>query len=148
MLEMTAPPSKPDSASASNRQLLITSVFSATPGITRMRSEKDAKALLVRRLSLMCCRDLIPFSTVEKAGFRTFLLQTGLVGNADDIPKADALSRGGLDSVYGITLAAVKQLIDDTANSAIVAMTTDMWTDNYRRRSQHSHSTFVTMTMR
>jgi hypothetical protein len=116
MLEMTSSPSKPDSASATKRQMLITSVFSATPGITIVRNEKDAKALLVRRLSLMCCRDLIPFSTVEKAGFRIFLLQTGLVENADDIPKADALSRGGLDSVYDVTLAAVKQLIDDTAN--------------------------------
>jgi hypothetical protein len=34
-----------------------------------------------------------------------------------------------------LLLHDVKQLIDDTANSAIVAMTTDMWTDNYRRRS-------------
>jgi hypothetical protein len=106
MLEITAPPSKPDLASASKRQLLMTSVFSATSGITRMRSEKDAKALLVRRLSLMCCQDLILFSTTEKAGFRTFLLHSGRTGNADDIPKADALSRGGLDSVYDTTLAA------------------------------------------
>ena len=135
MLEITAPPPKPDSASAAKRQLLMTSVFAATPGINRTQSDKDAKALLVRRLSLMRCRDLSPFSIVEKAGFRTFLLQTGVVGNADDIPKADALARGGLDSVYDTTLAVVKQLIDDTANAAIVAMTTDMWTDNYRRRS-------------
>ena len=135
MLDITAPPPKPDSTNASKRQLLMTSVFSANPGTTRMQNEKDAKALLVRRLSLMCCRDLISFGAVEKAGFRTFLLQTGLVGNVDDIPKADALSRGGLDSVYDTTLAAVKKLINDTANSAVVAMTTDMWTDNYRRRS-------------
>jgi hypothetical protein len=112
----------------------MTSVFSATPGLTAMKSEGDVKALLVRRLSLMCCRDLSPFNIVEKPGFRTFLLQTGLVQNPDDIPKADALSRGGLDSVYDTTLDAVKQLIE-TSKTAIVAMTTDMWTDNYRRRS-------------
>ena len=134
MLEITAPPPKPDSACAAKRQLLMTSVFSATPSLTAMHSEKDAKALLVRRLSLMCCRDLSPFSIIEKPGFRTFLLQTGLVGNSDDIPTADALSRGGLDSVYDATLDAVKQLIK-ASKTAIVAMTTDMWTDNYRRRS-------------
>jgi hypothetical protein len=61
-------------------------------------------------------------------------LQTGLVGNSDDIPTADALSGGGLDSVYDATLDAVKQLIK-ASKTAIVAMTTDMWTDNYRRRS-------------
>jgi hypothetical protein len=44
-----------------------------------------------------------------------------------------AVSRGGLDNVYETTLDAVKQLTETL--QGIVAMTTDMWTDNCRRRS-------------
>ena len=43
------------------------------------------------------------------------------------------MSRGGLDSVYDSTMQAVKQLIQSSHH--VVAMTTDMWMDNYRRRS-------------
>jgi len=81
----------------------------------------------------MCCRDLSPFSIVNKPGFRTFLLQTGVVKESDDIPDRSSVSCGGLDSVYDLTLQAVKQLIQSSPHA--VSMTTDMWTDNYRRRS-------------
>lgn len=81
----------------------------------------------------MCCRDLSPFSIVEKPGFRAFLLQTGVIRDLDDLPTPEAVSRGGLDNVYETTLDAVKQLIE--TSQGIVAITTDMWTDNYRRRS-------------
>ena len=112
----------------------MTSVFSSTPiQSSASQSNRNAKTILVRRLALMCCRDLSPFSIVEKPGFSTFLLQTGVIRDLDDLPTPEAVSRGGLNNIYETTLDAVKQLIE--TSQGIVAITTDMWTDNYRRRS-------------
>jgi len=111
----------------------MTAVFSTQPVSSAPQNDKDAKTVLIRRLALMCCRDLSPFSIVDKPGFRTFLMQTGVVKDPSDIPSRTSLSRGGLDSVYDSTMQAVKQVIQNSPR--VVAMTTDMWTDNYKRRS-------------
>ena len=108
----------------------MTSVFSSTPiQSSASQSNRNAKTILVRRLALMCCRDLSPFSIVEKPGFSTFLLQTGVIRDLDDLPTPEAVSRGGLNNIYETTLDAVKQLIE--TSQGIVAITTNMWTDNY-----------------
>jgi len=130
LLDISAPAAK--ASACSKRQVLMTSVFTADRSM-ELLSNRDAKTLLIRRLAYMCCRDLSPFSIVDKPGFRTFLQQTGVVKDSSDIPDRSSLSRGGLDSVYDSTLDAVKQLIQTSPH--VVAMTTDMWTDNYRRRS-------------
>ena len=52
--------------------------------------------------------------------------------DSGDIPDHPSVSRGGLDSVYNSTLQALKQVIQTSPH--VVAMTTDMWTDNYRQR--------------
>jgi hypothetical protein len=111
----------------------MTAVFSKQPVSSAQQNDKDAKTVLIRRLALMCCRDLSPFSIVDKPGFRTFLMQTGVVKHPSDIPSRTSLSRGGLDSVYDSTMQAVKQVIHNSPR--VVAMTTDMWTDNFKRRS-------------
>lgn len=111
----------------------MTSVFASAPSETVSLTAKDNKSLFIRRLSLMCCRDLNPFSIVDKPGFRSFLLQTGVVKDFNDIPDRSSVSRGGLDSVYDSTLQAVMQVIQTSPH--VVSMTTDMWTDNYKRRS-------------
>ena len=130
LLDISAPAAK--ASACSKPQLLMMSVFTAACS-TESLSNRDAKTLLIRRLAYMCCRDLSPFSIVDKPGFRTFLQQTGVVKNSSDIPDRSPVSHGGLDSVYDSTLDAVKQLIQTSPHT--VAMTTDMWTDNYRRRS-------------
>ena len=112
----------------------MTTVFSSSPRSgSASLSEKDTKTVLIRRLALMCCRDLSPFSIVDKPGFRVFLQQTGVVKDLSEIPDRTSVSRGGLDGVYDATLKAVTSLI--VTSPDVVAMTTDMWTDNYRRRS-------------
>ena len=131
VLDITAPLPKPGT-SDSKRQVLMSAVFSPATN-AKTQSHKDAKIMLVRRLALMCCRDLSPFNIIDKSGFRTFLLQSGVVRNMEDIPVADTVSRGGLDYVYDTTLASVKQLIQTSKD--MVSMTTDIWTDNYRHRS-------------
>lgn len=81
----------------------------------------------------MCCTDLMPFSIVEKDGFKKFLLQNNVIKSAADMPSADILTRGCLQTVYDETLRHVKQIIQKAPKT--VGMTTDMWTDNYVRRS-------------
>ena len=131
LLDISGPP--PKGGSSAKHQLLMTSVFCTAHRASTSLSDKDAKTVLIRRLALMCCRDLSPFSIVEKPGFRTFLQQTGVVKDLSEIPDRSSVSRGGLDSVYDSTMQAVKQLIQSSPH--VVAMTADMWTDNYRRRS-------------
>lgn len=81
----------------------------------------------------MCCRDLSPFSIINKPGFCALLQQYGIVRDPAEIPDRTSLARAGLDGVYESNLQAVKQLV--VTSPLVVAMTTDMWTDNYRRRS-------------
>ena len=110
---------------------MLTSVFSPQPNVTAKSADK--KWTLGRQLALMCCTDLLPFSIVEKNGFKKFLLQNKVIATADELPIADTLSRGCLQTVYDETLTRVKQIIQKAPKT--VGMTTDMWTDNYARRS-------------
>jgi hypothetical protein len=75
----------------------------------------------------------MPFSIVAKDGFKKFLLQNNVIKSAADMPIADILTRGCLQTVYDETLRHVKQIIQKASKT--VGMTTDMWTDNYVRRS-------------
>jgi len=50
------------------------------------------------------------------------------------IPEPETLSRSALNDVYDATRLKVDELIR-SASPDVVGMTTDMWTDNYRRRS-------------
>jgi hypothetical protein len=58
---------------------------------------------------------------------------TEIVRDPAEIPDRTSLARAGLDGVYESNLQVVKQLV--VTSPLVVAMTTDMWTDNYRRRS-------------
>ena len=81
----------------------------------------------------MCCRDLQPFSMIEDAGFRNFLLQNAIIKHIDELPTADAISRSALNDIYDATFEVVRTKISQAPYT--VSMTADMWTDNYRRRS-------------
>jgi hypothetical protein len=96
-------------------------------------SGRQRKAVMSQQLALMCCRDLEPFQTVEKRGFRMFLLQNGVVKNEDEIPVRTTISRGGMNSIYDATFNAVREILQ--LSPGTIAVTTDMWTDNYRHRS-------------
>lgn len=117
------------------QQQLLTSVF--TPIQVPASNIKDAlsqqKWVLARQLALMCCKDLTPFEVVEKEGFRQFLIQRNAIPSTDLLPCARTLARSALNTVYDETKAHVIAAIATSSN--VVAVTTDMWTDNYRRRS-------------
>lgn len=115
-------------------QRLITSVFAKFPTTTSQdMTTTNRKWVIARQLALMCCRDLEPFYIVEKPGFIRFLIQNNVIHAGDDLPKRTTVSRTALDSVYDETAAKVKELLEKSPLT--VSATTDLWTDNYKRRS-------------
>lgn len=115
-------------------QRLITSVFAKVPTTTSQdMTTTNRKWLIARQLALMCCRDLEPFYIVEEPGFIRFLIQNNVIHADDDLPKRTTVSRTALDSVYDETAAKVKELLEKSPLT--VSATTDLWTDNYKRRS-------------
>jgi len=60
-----------------------------------------------------------------------------LVSQEDEIPAATTLSRTALNTVFDETVAKVKELIQQQSPKT-VGVTTDMWTDNYKRKSYMS----------
>ncbi len=115
--------------------MLISSVFSSLPAPTTKSSEANAgKELFTRQLTFMCCRDLSAFNIVRKEGFRHFMKQRGVIKEYAELPEPGTLSRAALNDVYDATRLKVDELIKNAASN-VVGMTTDMWTDNYRRRS-------------
>jgi len=61
------------------------------------------------------------------------LLQNNVVSEEDEIPAATTLSRSALNTVYDETVAKVKEVIQQSPQT--VGVTTDMWTDSYKRSS-------------
>ena len=60
-------------------------------------------------------------------------MQNNVVSEEDEIPAATTLSRSALNTVYDETVAKVKEVIQQSPQT--VGVTTDMWTDNYKRSS-------------
>jgi hypothetical protein len=112
----------------------ITAIFSAAPSTEAANSSlADRKWLLGRQLALMCCSDMCPFDITEKPGFTKFLLQNSVIKDADELPSAVTVSHLGLLSVYDETLKKVREIISEAPKT--VAMTTDLWSENHKRRS-------------
>ena len=70
---------------------------------------------------------------VEKSGFVMFLVQNNVISQPNDLPAATTLARSALNTVYDETLGKVKELLQQAPQT--VGVTTDMWTDNYKKRS-------------
>ena len=111
----------------------MTSVFSAVSKPQADVSCTDRKWIITRQLALMCCEDLLPFEIVKKPGFVQFLVKNKVIKHEDELPDPTTVSRSGLNMVYDETISAVKAIIKVSPKT--VGITTDMWTDNYKRRS-------------
>jgi hypothetical protein len=81
----------------------------------------------------MCCEDLSPFDIVQKPGFVKFLLKNNVIKDAKELPDPTTVSRSGLQAVYDETVSAVKTILKDSPKT--IGVTTDMWTDNFKKRS-------------
>ena len=96
---------------ADKSQRLLSSVFSSTPAPrTRNGNSTEDKNILTRQLALMCCRDLAPFGTVKKEGFRLFLKQRGAIKDYKDLPEPETISRAALNDIYDTTYAQLLQV--------------------------------------
>ncbi|CAF3986211.1 unnamed protein product [Rotaria sp. Silwood1] len=96
-------------------------------------SNKDRKERLASDLTLMCCRDLLPFSIVFNEGFQDFLMAYGIINRVDDIPSRASLSSFHLNKLYDTYMDRVKEALKKAPNYS--SMTCDMWTDKFRHRS-------------
>ena len=81
----------------------------------------------------MCCEDLTPFEIVKKRGFIKLLFKNNIIKDKDELPDPTTVSRSGLNTIYDETISVLKRIIKDSPKT--VGVTTDMWTDKYRKRS-------------
>ncbi|CAF3773476.1 unnamed protein product, partial [Rotaria sp. Silwood1] len=75
----------------------IVSMFARNRDTT---SSSQLKEKLGHQLTLMCCKDLLPFSIVENEGFQDFLISNRIVNTKYDIPSRTTLSPLNLNKIY------------------------------------------------
>ena len=83
--------------------------------------------------------DMLPFSTVNKAGFRNFLKSVGTVENLDVLPSEAYLRLYALTDVYQ---TVKEKIIEKTSSVEFVGIEFDLWKDNYFGNSYNG----ITMT--
>ena len=115
------------------QQQLMTSVFSSVPKPSAGMSCTGKKWVITRQLALLCCEDLTQFEIVKKPGFIKFLFKNNIIKDEDELPDPTTVSRSGLNTIYDETISVLKRIIKDSPKT--VGVTTDMWTDKYRKRS-------------
>lgn len=114
-------------------QQLMTSVFSVVPKPLAGVLCTGKKWVITRQIALMCCEDLSPFETVKKPGCVKFLIKNNVIKHENELSNPSTVSRSGLNTVYDETISTVKTIIEDLPKT--VGVMTDMWTDNYNKRS-------------
>jgi hypothetical protein len=96
------------------KQKKITETFIQTEE-TKDKLKTDDKFILARRLVLWYCRDLIPFSSVEKQGFLDFWRVTRGFGiKENELPTRQTISILALDDMY---TCLKKHLITDLSHT-------------------------------
>ncbi|CAF4101875.1 unnamed protein product, partial [Rotaria sordida] len=91
------------------------------------------KQQLGHQLTLMCCRDLLPFSIVENEGFQDFLISNKIVSSKSEIPSRTTLSPINLNKIYDVCYQKTKELLK--LSIKFPTITCDTWTDKYKHRS-------------
>ncbi|CAF3611898.1 unnamed protein product [Rotaria sp. Silwood1] len=108
----------------------IVSMFARNRDTT---SSSQLKEKLGHQLTLMCCKDLLPFSIVENEGFQDFLISNRIVNTKYDIPSRTTLSPLNLNKIYTVCVDKTKEQIKLSTNYPTI--TCDAWSDKYRHRS-------------
>ncbi|CAF1486934.1 unnamed protein product [Rotaria sordida] len=105
----------------------IASMFARNRDTT---SSSQLKEKLGHQLTLMCCKDLLPFSIVENEGFQDFLICNKIVNTKYDIPSRTTLSPLNLNKIYNTCVDKTKEQIKLSTNYPTI--TCDGWSDNLR----------------
>ena len=98
-------------------------------GIGASKRSDHKKSVLSRRLALMCARTFIPYHAVCSDGFASFLKAYNI---DDKLPHRTTLTRNALKDIYVEMKASVVDVLDQAAP---FAMTIDLWTNDFRKRS-------------
>ncbi|CAF4343125.1 unnamed protein product, partial [Rotaria socialis] len=108
----------------------ILSMFSRDRCTTK---SSQLKQQLGHQLTLMCCRDLLPFPIVENEGFQDFLLSNKVVNLKSEIPSRTTLSPANLNKIYDVCYQKTKELLKPAIKFPTI--TCDIWCDKYKHRS-------------
>lgn len=90
----------------------------------------DSQFIFNRQLLLSICRDLAPFSLVEKEGFRQFWYT---YNSTYKLPCRATLEIGCLDDLYKCCMDRMIDILKKTPEHATI--TFDCWSDNAKQRS-------------
>ncbi|CAF3955873.1 unnamed protein product [Rotaria sp. Silwood1] len=126
----------------------ILSMFSRNHHSTK---PSQLKQQLGHQLTLMCCRDLLPFSIVENEGkyfqelyicihlaflclgFQDFLVSNKIVSSKSEIPSRTILSPINLNKIYDVCYQKIKEVLKSSIKFPTI--TCDIWSDKYKHRS-------------
>lgn len=115
-----------------NQRKLTDIFFNATK--KRKSNEEECRSLLQysfnRRVALWMCRDLLPFNTVTKDGFKDFWNSTNDSPN-ETLPCRATVSVSALDDLYDIYRKKFLEVLSATPEHGTI--TFDCWTDAARR---------------
>lgn len=124
----------PSSATADKNQRKLTEAFFPDPKKRKPnmdQNKRQTQFIFIRQLVVWICRDLLPYQTVCRPGFKEFWEQNDS-GNKK-LPSRTTISIKGLNDVY---TCFKDRLIEKLAAAPDHGtMTSDMWTDKYKRTS-------------
>ncbi|CAF1526944.1 unnamed protein product [Rotaria magnacalcarata] len=109
----------------------ILSMFSRDRNSTKSSQLKEQ---LGHQLTLMCCKDLLPFSIVDNEGFQDFLIANKVVSTKTEIPSRSILSPVNLNKIYNVCVEKTKEQMKLSTNYPTI--TCDAWCDKYSLKTQ------------
>ncbi|CAF3381668.1 unnamed protein product [Rotaria socialis] len=109
----------------------ILSMFSRDRDSTKSSQLKEQ---LGHQLTLMCCKDLLPFSIVDNEGFQDFLIANKVVSKKTEIPSRSILSPVNLNKIYNVCVEKTKEKMK--LSTKYPTITCDAWCDKYSLKTQ------------
>lgn len=104
-----------------------------------------AKCQVTKKTVKFCCRDVVPFATIEGEGFLELAQELinvgatyGRVKVEDVLPDVTMVSKHTATETEHDRKVLVKEISDIISAGLNVSMTTDMWSDSFRQASYTS----------
>ena len=117
------------SKSTKKRKASVKSAF--TEKVININGRNSSNKMIISHLLIKWfARDNLPFSTVQKPGFKTFLTQTGILKNPNDLPSESYLRLYALGDCYNFVK---EKVLIELRKMVFGCIQLDMWTDNYAR---------------
>lgn len=124
----------PTTKTADKNQRRLTESFFPDPKKRKSNDSKndgELQYVFIRQLVVWICRDLLPYNTVCRPGFQEFWGQNS-TGNMK-LPSRTTISFKALDDVYTCVKNKLIERLEAAPDHG--TMTTDMWTDKFKKTS-------------